>query len=161
MGQYDGFGFEDNPNEQETGKTLREARDAAAKEAREAKAELAKLQSQLTERNLKDVLQEKSLNPGLAKWIAQDGIDGSDAAKVDEWLTQNAELIGYKPQDQQSSEGQGAPDARAAEFARMQAAQANALPAGQLSEAFAAIKGADELSIEDVNATLRRAAGLK
>lgn len=162
MGQYDGFGFEDgNQNQQETGKALREARDAAAKEAKELKEQLAALQTQLTQRNLKDVLQEKSLNPGLAKWIAQDGIDGSDAAKVDEWLTQNAELIGYKPEDQKSLEGQPAPDARAAEFARMQSMQANALPAGQLSEAFAQIQGAEELSFADVNATLRQAAGLK
>ena len=153
MGQYDGFGFEDdNQTEELTGKALREARDAAAKEARDAKAENAKLQKQLTERNLKDVLQDKSLNPGLAKWLANDGVDGSDVAKVDEWLVANAELIGYKPKD---SEEQAAPDARQAEFARMQNLQANALPAGAQSEAYAALDKAE--GIDAMNAALRQA----
>lgn len=155
MGQYDGFEFEDgeNGNEQLSGKALRDARDAAAKEAKELRAELVKAQKLLTERNLKDVLQDKSLNPGLAKWIAQDGIDGSDAAKVDEWLVANAELIGYKPKD---SEEKLAPDARATEFARMQGLQANALPAGKQTEAYSALSTAE--GIDDVNAVLRQAA---
>lgn len=154
MGQYDnGFGFEDNGSEELSGKALRDARDAAAKEAKDLKAELVKVQKQLTERNLKDVLQEKSLNPGLAKWLAQDGIDGSDTVKVDEWLTANAELIGYKPA---APEEQSAPDARAVEFARMQNTTANALPAGKLTEAFSAVDKAE--GIDAMNAALRQAA---
>lgn len=153
MGQYDGFGFEDdNQNEQESGKALREARDAAAKEAKDLKTELGKLQSQLTERNLKDVLQGKSLNPGLAKWIAQDGIDGSDPAKVEEWLTTNAELIGYKAG---TPDGPGEEDPRAAEFRRMQGAQDNALPAGKFTEAASQIEKAEEIA--DVNKILAQA----
>lgn len=152
MGQYDGFEFEDGGNEELTGKALRDARDAAAKEAKDAKAENAKLVKLLTERNLKDVLQDKSLNPGLAKWIAADGIDGSDATKVDEWLTANAELIGYKPN---APEGQNVPDARADEFAKMQGLQANALPAGKDSESYAALGKAE--GIDEMNAALRQA----
>jgi hypothetical protein len=156
MGQYDnGFPWEneqDDDDEKQTGKALRDARDIAAKEARDLKKQLDDVMKQLTERNLKDVLQGKSLNPGLAKWISQDGIDGSDAAKVDEWLTTNAELIGYKPA---VPEEQAEPDARAAEFARMQGIQSNALPAGKLSEAAARIANAD--NIEDINAALRSA----
>lgn len=154
MGQYDGFGFEDeNQNEQESGKALRDARDAAAKEAKDLKAELAKLQGQLTERNLKDVLQGKSLNPGLAKWIAQDGVDGSDTAKVDEWLTANAELIGYKPAG--SSEEPGEEDPRAAEFRRLQGVQDNALPAGKFTEAASQIDTAEDIA--SVNKILEQA----
>lgn len=154
MGQYDGFEFEDgeNGNEQLSGKALRDARDAAAKEAKELRAELVKAQKLLTERNLKDVLQDKSLNPGLAKWLAQDGVDGSDVAKVDDWLNANAELIGYKPN---ASEEQTAPDARAVEFAKMQNLQANALPAGKDTEAYAALNTAE--GIEAMNAALRQA----
>lgn len=155
MGQYDGFGFEDGTDgdEQLSGKALRDARDAAAKEAKDLKTELGKLQKQLTERNLKDVLQDKSLNPGLAKWIAADGIDGSDATKVDEWLSTNAELIGYTPK---VTDAQGAPDARQVEFGRMQNTQANALPAGKFTEAEAAVNKAE--GIDAMNAALRAAA---
>lgn len=153
MGQYDGFGFEDaNQTEELTGKALRDARDAAAKEAKDLKNELVKVQKQLTERNLKDVLQEKSLNPGLAKWLANDGIDGSDTAKVDEWLVANAELIGYKPN---VPEEPAAPDVRQAEFAKMQNLQANALPAGKLTEAYSALDKAE--GIDQMNAALRAA----
>lgn len=156
MGQYDndGFEFEDDNNGQElTGKALRDARDAAAKEARELKTENAKLMKQISERNLKDVLQAKSLNPGLAKWMSVDGIDGSDDTAVEQWLTENAEVIGYKPATpEESSE----PDARATEFARMQGSQANALPAGKFSEAAARIENAT--SIEEANKALREAA---
>lgn len=150
---YDGFEFEDPNGDEPTGKALREARDAAAKEAKELKDQLNKLQKQLTERNLNDVLQKKSLNPGLAKWIAADGIDGSDAAKVDEWLTANAELIGYKPA---ASEEQFVPDAQAVEFGKMQSLQANALPAGKLTEAYSALEKAE--GIDAANAVLRQAA---
>lgn len=155
MGQYDGFEFEDGGNGDqgnESGSDLRKARDAAAKKARDLEDQVGKLMKQLTEKNLKDVLQEKSLNPGLAKWIAADGIDGSDTVKVDEWLTANAELIGFKPN---APEAQAAPDARAEEFARMQGLQANALPAGKDSEAFAALGKAE--GIDEMNAALRQA----
>lgn len=153
MGQYDGFGFEDeNQNEQESGKALRDARDAAAKEAKDLKAELAKLQGQLTERNLKDVLQQKELNPGLAKWMSVDGVDGSDESKVDAWLSENAALIGYKPKSAEESREE---DPRAAEFRRMQGAQDNALPAGKFTEALSQIEKTEEIA--DVNKILAQA----
>lgn len=157
MGQYDGFEFEDENGAQgnESGSDLRKARDAAAKKARDLETQLANLTKQLTERNLRDVLQTKSLNPGLAKWMAVDGIDGSDESKVDGWLTENAALIGYKPE---ASEESSAPDARAADFAKMQQASANALPAGKLSEIEAGINKAT--SIDEVNAELARARGM-
>lgn len=154
MGQYDGFEFEDQNGNQgnESGSDLRKARDEAAKKARDLEAKVAELTKSLTERNLKDVLQTKNLNPGLAKWMSVDGIDGSDESKVDAWLTENSALIGYKPE---ASDEQKAPDERAADFARFQQAQSNALPAGKLSEAEAAVNKAE--TFEDVNAALRRA----
>lgn len=152
MGMYDeGFEFEDD-QQQTTGKALREARDKAAKEAADLRKQLETVQSQLTERNLKDVLQGKSLNPGLARFLKADGIDGSDETAVDKWLTDNGELIGYKPT---APEQPAEEDPRAVEFARMQGVQANALPAGKLTEAAARVAKAD--SIEDVNAALRSA----
>lgn len=161
MGQYDGFEFEDGEDGEtgnESGSDLRKARDAAAKKARDLETKLAELTKQITERNLKDVLQTKSLNPGLAKWMSADGVDGSDATKVDTWLTENGALIGYKPE---ASEEQHEPDARAAEFARMQQASTNALPAGKFTEVVANINKAtsgDKLtSIDEVNAELARA----
>lgn len=162
MSQYDGFAFEDpNGSENElTGKALRDARDAAAKEAKDLKAELAKLQNQLTERNLKDVLQGKSLDPRLARFMKSDGIDGSDEAAVDKWLTDNGDLVGYKPA---SAEEQGEPDARAVEFQRMTNAQVNAMPVGKFSDVMAGIEKATAgnptqglTNVDAVNAELRR-----
>lgn len=154
MGQYDdGFEWEDQSNtEQNSGKALREARDKAANDARELKKQLDEALAKLTERNLKDVLQGKSLNPGLAKWMKADGVTGDDDKAVDTWLSENAELIGYKPT---VTEEPAEPDARAAEFARMNNVQVNALPAGKLSEAASRIAKAE--SVEDVNAALRAA----
>lgn len=155
MGQYDnGFDWEDNQgeNEQQSGKALREARDKAAKEASDLRKQLEDAMAKLTERNLKDVLQGKSLNPGLAKWMKSDGVSGDDESAVDKWLTENAELIGYKPAPPEEPHET---DSRAAEFARMQGVQVNALPAGKLSEAAARISNAE--SFEDVNAALRSA----
>lgn len=157
MGQYDGFEFEDENGAQgnESGSDLRKARDAAAKKAKDLEAQLATLTKQLTERNLKDVLQAKDLNPGLAKWMAVDGIDGSDESKVDGWLTENAALIGFQPKAPEES---NVPDARAADFAKMQQASANALPAGKLAEVAAGIEKAQ--SIDEVNAELARVRGM-
>lgn len=155
MGQYDGFEFEDENGEQLSGKALREARDKAANEAKDLKKQLDAALSQLTERNLKDVLQEKSLDPRLARFLKADGIDGSDAAKVDTWLSENGDLVGYTPK---TPEVPGEADPRAEAFARMQNVQANALPAGQLTEAYSAVDKAE--SFADVNAALRRAANL-
>lgn len=155
MGQYDGFGFEDENENQggnESGGDLRKARDAAAKKALDMEAKVNELTKQLTERNLKDVLQAKSLNPGLAKWMSNDGIDGSDESKVDAWLTENAALIGYTPKAPEEPREE---DPRAAEFARMQNTQVNALPAGKLTEAMSQIEKAEDIT--SVNEILRRA----
>lgn len=162
MSQYDGFGFEDENQGELTGKALREARDAAAKEAKDLKAELATLKGQLVERNLKDVLQGKSLDSRLARFMKADGIDGSDTAALDKWLTDNGDLIGYKA-GEKSPEELGEPDARAAEFAKMQNVGANALPQGKFTESLAAIEKATAgtnnqgiINIDAVNAELRR-----
>lgn len=154
MGQYDdGFPWENQQDdEQTTGKALREARDAAAKAATDLKKERDELLGKLAERNLKDVLQGKSLNPGLAKWMKADGITGDDESAVDKWLTDNAELIGFKPAP---TEEQTETDSRAAEFARMNGVQVNALPAGKLSEAASRVDKAE--TFEEINAALRSA----
>lgn len=157
MGQYDGFEFEDENGGQgnESGSDLRKARDAAAKRAKELESQLAELTKQLTERNLKDVLQTKNLNPGLARWMAVDGVDGSDESKVDEWLNTNGALIGYQPA---ASEEPPENEDRAAAFAKFANAQNNALPAGKLAEIESAVDKATD--INEVNAALARARGM-
>lgn len=155
MGQYDGFGFEDENTDQgknESGDSLRKARDAAAKKAQDLETKVNELTAQLTERTLKDVLQAKSLNPGLAKWMGNDGVDGSDESKVDAWLTENAALIGYKPKSAEESREE---DPRASEFKRMQGALDNALPAGKFTEAESMIDKAEDIA--SVNKILAQA----
>lgn len=156
MGQYDGFEFEDQNSNQgnESGSDLRKARDEAAKKARDLEAKVAELTKSLTERNLKDVLQTKNLNPGLAKWISADGVDGSDESKVDEWLNTNGALIGYKPEASEEP----APDERASAFEKFANAQSNALPTGKLSEVQAGIEKAE--GFEAMNAELARLRGM-
>jgi hypothetical protein len=91
MGYNDYDGFEDDEdNEDETPqgpKALRDAQKAAAKRNRDLEAQLAKLTSQLAQRNLKDVLESKSLRPGLAKTIAAEGVDATDPAAIEAWLS--------------------------------------------------------------------------
>lgn len=155
MGYNDGFDFEDENENQLSGKALRDARDAAAKKAHDLEKQLAEVMGKLTERNLKDVLQAKTLNPGLARFMKADGIDGSDESKVDAWLSENGELFGIKKEETPAPVEE---DPRQKAFNAMNNVQVNALPAGKFSEVEAAINKAE--TFEDVNAALKRAAGI-
>lgn len=163
MGYDDFDGFDDDENEgQGQGMAqVRAAGKAAAKRAKELEAQLAKLTAQLGERNLKDVLESKGLNPALGRFIVKDGIDATDTAAVDAWLGENGSLFGFKPTDanstpaeEQSPESDGLEELAAAQ-AQMQNASLGALPNDRAAQARTEIKGAQ--SVDQIQAALDRA----
>lgn len=159
---YDYDGFEDDDEFEGQGnspKALREAQKAAAKRNKELEAQLAKLTAQLGERNLKDVLESKGLNPALGRFIVKDGIDATDTAAVDAWLGENGSLFGFKPTDATPAEEQGPEsdglEELAAAQAQMQNASLGALPNDKYAQARTEIKGSK--TIDEAQAALDRA----
>lgn len=158
---YDGFDYDDEERDAKSPKELRDAQKAAAKRAKDLEAQVAKLTAQLGERNLKDVLERKGLNPALGRFIVKDGIDATDTAAVDAWLGENGSLFGFKPTDanstpaeEQGPESDGLEELAAAQ-AQMQNASLGALPNDRAAQARTEIKGAQ--SINELQAALDRA----
>lgn len=166
MGYNDDYGFDfedERDDEPRSPKELREAQKAAAKRARELEAQVAKLTTQLAQRNLKDVLEEKGLRPGLARVIAKEDVDVTDSDAVDAWLNDPANqedfAFSLDAGDGDSSDGSDGvseeTDPIAAEFQRMQNAAANALPEGKYHEAAAAVEAATD--VKSMQAALDKA----
>lgn len=160
MGMYDddGFGYDDDEREQGP-KALREARAAAVKRARELEAQVAKLSEQLAARNLKDVLAEKGLRPGLARVISREDVDTTDAAAIEAWLSspENQEDFGFSLEADASTDGgeeggsEEEQDPVAAEYQRMQDASSGAMPTSRFQEAEAQIRKAGAKAGPDGN----------
>lgn len=160
MGMYDDEGYDDY--EPGTGRSngggLRKQLEEALAKNRELTSEVGKLRGQVTVTTLKDVLQKRSLKPGLAKWMAKDEVDPSDEKAVDAWLQENADTFDVNPV--QVSDGQpSGPDDRAAEFAAFQGAQTNALPADNSKLASAAKLLDSATSDAEIQAALNAAIG--
>lgn len=166
---YEGFDFEDDDRGQrENGpKALRDALKAAKQRITELEESQKALSSQVAERNLKDVLEEKGLRPGLARVIKKDGVDASDPEAIDAWLNNpaNQEDFAFSldtGDDTPSTDGEDGSDPEeeidpiAAEFRRMQDAAANALPEGKFHEASAAVEAAPA-DFKSVQAALDKA----
>jgi hypothetical protein len=156
---FDGFDDDDAPR---SPKELRDAQRAAAKRAKELEAEVAKLTSQLAQRNLKDVLAEKGLRPGLARVIAKEDVDLTDSKAVDAWLSDpaNQEDFGFSIQAAPAAEGApegdaGGSDEYAAALAAIQGASNGALPDDKFEQARAQIKSAG--TFEETQAALNAA----
>lgn len=168
MGYNDdyGFDFEDedrDEREPRSPKELRDAQKAAAKRAKELEAQVAKLTAQLAQRNLKDVLEEKGLRPGLARVIAKEDVDVTDPEAVDAWLNDpaNQEDFAFSLDSGDGASSAGGDevseetDSIAAEYARMQNAAQNALPEGKYHEAAAAVEAATD--VKSMQAALDKA----
>lgn len=165
MGMYDDDGFEDDEREDRSPKGLRDAHRKLQEKFAAQTEQLNKLASQVATRNLKDVLTEKGLRPGLARVISKEDVDLTDSKAVDAWLTDpaNQEDFGFSldvapegdGKDGDAVEG-GEQDARAEQYARMQNTGQHATPSGPGAGAANAIKNAT--SVEEINAAI--AAGL-
>lgn len=161
MGMYDddGFGYDDD--QQTSGpKALREALQAAQKRVKELETQNKTLSGQVAQRNLKDVLAEKGLRPGLARVISREDVDTTDAAAIEAWLSspENQEDFGFSLEADASSDGgeeggsEEEQDPVTAEFIRMQNAGSNAMSTNRFQEAEAQIKKAG--SLDDIQAAL-------
>lgn len=165
MGMYDDDGFEDDEREDRSPKGLRDAHKKLQEKFAAQTEQLNKLASQVATRNLKDVLTEKGLRPGLARVISKEDVDLTDSKAVDAWLTDpaNQEDFGFSLDVTPEGDGKdgdavggGEQDARAEQYTRMQNAGQNAAPSGAGSGAVNAIKKAT--SLEEINAAI--AAGI-
>lgn len=96
----DDFDFEDDQPVQQDGsdllKKLRKAKRADEKRIKELTEQLENLSKAQRERVIKDVLDQKGVNPKAAKFIVRDLEDFSEES-VSRWVEDNADLIGYKP----------------------------------------------------------------
>jgi hypothetical protein len=162
---YDDDGFDDDERRQPTAKDLRDLVKKANDRAAELEKQNAALSNQIATRNLKDVLTEKGLRPGLARLIAKEDVDLTDPKAIETWLTDpdNQEDFGFSLDATPEGGGKdgdavngGEQDARAEQYARMQNAGQNAAPSGPGTGAANAIKSAT--SVEEINAAI--AAGL-
>lgn len=167
MGYDDGFDFEDDQDAPKGPKGLREAYDALKKNFTDLQTEHQKVTGQVSERNLKDVLEGKGLRPALARVMKADGVDVSDTAAIETWLTTPANQEDFAfTLTSLAAEGDGSSDQGGDEspegadehteladaHRRMQAATAGALPPNKFSEASAQIGKAE--SLDQIQAAL-------
>lgn len=158
MGMYDDDGFEDEERDDKTPKGLRDAHRKLQEKFAAQTEQLNKLASQVATRNLRDVLTEKGLRPGLARVIAKEDVDLTDSKAVEDWLTDpnNQEDFAFSLEAKaagktggsdgdsvdEQSEGE---DSLAAQYARLQNAGLNAAPSGLGAGAVNAINGAEDM----------------
>jgi hypothetical protein len=94
--QYDDddFDLEDEAQPDPNGPAnLRKALRRAEKEKKELAEQLSKIQSDLRERSVKEVLESKGVPSKVAKFIPS---DVSTPEQIDGWLSENADVFGFQ-----------------------------------------------------------------
>ena len=94
--QYDDddFDLEDEAQPDPNGPAnLRKALRRAEKEKKELAEQLSKIQSDLRERSVKEVLESKGVPSKVAKFIPS---DVSTPEQIDSWLSENADVFGFQ-----------------------------------------------------------------
>lgn len=140
----DEFDFEDDveetPQRQQSGndvvKKLRRAERAKDKQLKEALAELESLKQFKRESLVSRVLQEKGVNPGIAKFLPSD-IDMSEES-ISSWLTENGELFGVTTSNPKATINEEDMSA----LRQIDAATSNALSPDGVNDAYSAINNA-------------------
>lgn len=84
-------------------KDLRKQLKEAQKRAEAAEAEAVKNAKVVRQRTVADVLRDKQVNPGLARFVLQD-LEDPTPESVNTWLTENGELFGIKPAEPASTD---------------------------------------------------------
>ena len=79
---------------------LRKAKRADEKRIKELEEQLAKFSKESNERIVKEILESKGVNLKAARLVLKD-LDTIDEQSVTNWLTENGELIGYTPNNNQ------------------------------------------------------------
>lgn len=154
---FDGFDGFENDGHGGGGQGLKEVRaayNALKKKFDEQATALEKATGAIAQRNLKDVLAEKGLRPGLARVIAKEDVDLTDSKAVEAWLSDPANQEDFAFSIGETTNGGGTNDGTngadgaggyAADLAQFQNAGNGALPAGdalvsQYEERLAAAK---------------------
>lgn len=160
---FDGFDFDENAGGQGL-KQLRAAYKALEKKYSDLETAHTTLVSQNSQRNLKDVLAEKGLRPGLARIIAKEDVDLTDPKAVDAWLSDPANQEDFQFSITAAPAAEGAPEGDAdngghaeyaAQLAAIQGASNGALPDAKFQQAEDLIKKAG--SQEEIQAALSAA----
>ena len=105
----DDFDFEDQPQQQAEGndllKKLRKAKRADEKRIKELTEQLENLSKVQRERVVKEVLDQKGVNPKAARLILKD-LDDVNEESVSNWLDDNGDLFGLTPKPEVTQEQQ-------------------------------------------------------
>lgn len=155
MSQYDEWDDDDLDLDEDEGRAdaLTEARRAqrkAAKRAKELEQELGTLRAQVRQSTIRDAIQQKGLNPKIAKLIPE----SVELDKLDEFIADFADLFGTssdgdRDADAESGEEQ-VTDENAEALGRIAAPPAGARPPrGDDADMLAKIKGAQ--TVEELN----------
>lgn len=123
---------------------LRKALKRAEKEKKDLAEQLAKIQSDLRGRTVKEILDKKGVSEKVAKFIPG---DVSTPEQVDAWLAENADIFGFQPAEATteapiSEEEQ----ANRAAYQRINAATQNANTPTRNQDVAAKIAGAKTLN---------------
>lgn len=114
---FDDDEFDEQPEKKSAPKALREAYKAEKERAKQLEDALAKVQRDLRQRTVRDVLVEKGVNPKLARFVLND-LDEVDEGSVAKWLDENGELFGVTVEQQEEGDNQEANEYERAAAAR-------------------------------------------
>jgi len=154
----DFYGADGRGEEPQAPDELRKAYKALKRKFTKLESEHTELKVEKTKAALSEVLKDRSLRPGLARHMLRDEVDPTDKKAIDEWLEDNAEDFGIDLNGS-STEDDAPNEQRASNFARMQNAQANALPADtKMAELNRRMDAA--VTPEEINAILAEAGPL-
>ena len=143
--QYDDDDFDEVETQDQDGPAqLRKALKRAEKEKKEMAEQLAKIQTDLRDRSVKEVLANKGVPDKVAKFIPG---DISTPEQIDAWLNENADVFGFKPAEPAQTEEQ-VENQRA--YQRINAATQNASTPSRDQDVAAKLAGAK--SLEELNA---------
>jgi hypothetical protein len=140
---------DEQPQSNDLVKKLRKADRAKEKRIRELETELGGLRSMQREATIKSVLENKGVNPKVAKFIPDD-IELS-AEAVDKWIEDNADIFGLV----KAQEKQAEPDL--ATLRQIDAVTTNAQSPGGMEDLLLRIQNAD--SADEINSLIFQAGG--
>jgi len=166
---FDGFEEYEQDNRGNGGPAdLRKAYKALKQQFTDQAAALEKATGAIAQRNLRDVLAEKGLRPGLARVIAKEDVDLTDSKAVEDWLSDpgNQEDFAFSLAPagaandggtNDGADGAGETGGYAADLAAFQNAGNGALPTGDaaVDQATTQIKAGK--SVAEINAALAAA----
>jgi hypothetical protein len=148
MSGYDNE-YDDDFDQNDGPKALREALKAEKAARKEAEKKLAELSQRDRQRTVADVLKSQGVKPALARFVLAD-LEEVDEKSVSKWVEENADLFGIELGNAPDpAPANGVSDQEAAEAARQASLQGGGAVASveeQLANAIQNAKSAEELT---------------